>query len=165
MHTAAYWIEKLGLTGHIEGGFFRETYRSPLVLPADGLPVAFGAGRNSCTGIYFLLEQGGYSAFHRIKSDELWHFYTGDPLLVYAIDPAGNLTEHHLGNDPEQGEHFQALIPAGHWFAARVKGKGAWSLAGCTVSPGFDFADFELAVAEELVKQFPQYEALIRQLT
>ena len=163
--AADYWIQQLQLTEHIEGGAFREVYRSPLQVAAAALPASFGAQRNISTSIYFLLKHDQFSAFHRIKSDEGWHFYYGDPLLVYELEPTGILTEHLLGNDPEQGQQFQCTVKAGNWFASRVQLGGAYSLVGCTVSPGFDFADFELAEREQLSKEYPAYRDLIGQLT
>jgi hypothetical protein len=163
--AADYWIHHLQLTEHIEGGAFREVYRSPLQLPSSALPPSFGAARNSSTSIYFLLKDNQFSAFHRIKSDEGWHFYYGDPLIVYELENDGTLKEHLLGNDPEQGQQFQCTIKAGNWFASRVVKGGAYSLVGCTVSPGFDFADFELADRELLSKEFPAHQDLIGQLT
>jgi len=163
--SADYWIQRFQLTEHVEGGSFRELYRSPLKAPANALPPVFGDNRNFCTGIYFLLKQKQFSAFHRIQSDELWHFYYGDPLVVYELDTTGQLTEHHLGNNPEEGQEFQRTIKAGSWFASRVKEGGEYALVGCTVSPGFDFADFELANREALIKQYPQHRPLIEALT
>lgn len=161
--NAAFWIEHLQLHTHIEGGAFREIYRSPLKVSAAALPDTFTGERNYCTGIYFLLQQHQYSAFHRIQSDETWHFYDGDPLIIYEIDPGGTLTEHWLGNDPEKGCVFQCTISARNWFAAKVAPGGDFTLAGCTVSPGFDFADFELATAS-LASEYPEHAALIHAL-
>ena len=163
--AAAYWIEKLQLTRHIEGGAFREIYRSPLTIPRRSLPVLFQGERNISTSIYFLLEKEEFSAFHRIASDELWHFYFGDPLIVYDIDEKGQLTQHQLGNDPSGNETLQCLVKAGHWFGARLQQGGEYALVGCTVSPGFDFDDFALAHRATLIQQYPQHEALITSLT
>lgn len=163
-YPANYWVEKLQLTRHVEGGSFREIYRSPLICDLSDDP-AYGGKRNYSTSIYFLLEQGQFSAFHKISSDEVWHFYTGDPLLVYEIDHSGELTIHRLGNDPENGASFQCVIKAGHWFGSKVQDNGSYSLVGCTVSPGFDFQDFELAKREELIELYPRHATLIRQLT
>jgi uncharacterized protein len=163
--TAGYWIEKLQLTTHIEGGAFREVYRSAITAPVDILPDTFTGHRNFCTSIYFLLQQGQFSAFHRISSDEIWHFYYGDTLIVYEIDARGALTEHRLGSNFEAGESFQCVIAAGNWFASAVAPDAEYALVGCTVSPGFDFTDFELAKADELAKTFPQHEQLIRRLS
>ena len=163
--TAEYWINKLELATHIEGGAFREIYRSPVLAPLSALPGGFGGDRNFCTSIYFLLQQHQFSAFHKIKSDEVWHFYYGDALIVYEIDQQGKLIEHRLGCDPDNNETFQCVIAAGNWFAAHLAPGGEYTLAGCTVSPGFDFADFELAKQQELITSYPAHEQLIKELT
>lgn len=152
------------LLPHPEGGYFKETYRSTGSIAADALPAEFGGERNYSTAIYFLLEQGNFSAFHRIQSDELWHFYTGGPLHVYVIDGAGALEIIRLGNNPANGEVFQAVVPAGSWFASETAPGTDFSFVGCTVSPGFDFADFELAQANELAAIYPQHAALVNRL-
>ncbi len=163
--TAEYWINKLELATHIEGGAFKEIYRSPVLTPLSALPNGFTGDRNFCTSIYFLLQQHQFSAFHKIKSDEVWHFYYGDTLIVYEIDQQGHVIEHRLGCDPENNESFQCVIPAGNWFAARLAPGGEYALAGCTVSPGFDFTDFNLAKQEELIAAYPAHEQLIKELT
>ena len=163
--SAAYWVEKLQLTRHIEGGSFREIYRSSVMLTPPALPSNLTESRNLLTSIYFLLEKQQFSAFHRIKSDELWHFYAGDSLCLYEFLPSGQLKIHHLGSHPEQGDQFQCLITAGNWFAAQVKPGGEYTLAGCTVAPGFDFADFELADRKKLTQEYPQHEELISRYT
>ncbi len=163
--TATYWIEHLTLTRHPEGGYFREIYRSPEVIPKSCLPNRFGGERSFCTSIYFLLEGADFSAFHRLNGDELWHFYTGAPLTIYCIHSDGVLSQIFLGEDFESGELFQAVVPAGAWFAARVSREDAFALVGCTVAPGFDFSDFELGKRGELIDQFPQHRELIEQLT
>lgn len=163
--NAAYWIRQLQLTAHVEGGAFREVYRSELMISQTALPVFFQGNRNASTSIYFLLAGGQFSAFHRIASDELWHFYFGDPLLIYEIGHSGNLTIHKLGPDIEKGESFQAMVRAGSWFASIPAEGSEYALVGCTVAPGFDFADFELADRATLMKQYPQYAALIESLT
>lgn len=161
--TARYWIDRLSLIHHPEGGWFRETYRSAESLAACALPERFGGERSFCTAIYFLLEAGAFSAFHRIKSDEMWHAYAGDALKVHVIDPNGNYRAIRLGCDPERGESFQGVVPAGCWFAAETEGE--YSLVGCTVSPGFAFEDFEMAEREALVSRYPQHLQLITRLT
>jgi predicted cupin superfamily sugar epimerase len=163
--TADYWINRLQLSTHIEGGAFREIYRSAVTAVQASLPPAFPGDRSFCTSIYFLLQHRQFSAFHKIKSDEIWHFYYGDALIVYEITPQGELVQHRLGNDPDKGESFQCVITAGNWFAARVADAGEYALVGCTVSPGFDFADFELASQKELTDQFPQHAMVIKELT
>ncbi|TND09760.1 MAG: hypothetical protein FD123_884 [Bacteroidetes bacterium] len=150
---------------HPEGGYFRETYRSSETVAGTALPGRFGGERNFSTAIYFLLEAGNFSALHRIKSDEAWHFYAGDALDVIEIDEQGNLRVTSLGSDPEAGEIFQHIVPAGRWFGSRVKAGGSFSLVGCTVSPGFDFTDFEMAERKKLMEQFPQHALLIEDLT
>jgi predicted cupin superfamily sugar epimerase len=162
---AAYWIDRLELTEHIEGGAFREIYRSALTVPRKSLPILFQGDRNVATSIYFLLAEGQFSAFHRIASDECWHFYYGDPLLIYEIGHTGALTIHRLGQDIEAGEHFQAVVKAGSWFASAPAAGTEYALVGCTVSPGFDFADFELADRAELSRQYPEHADLIGTLT
>ena len=162
---AGYWIQKLQLTRHIEGGSYCRTYSSDLVFPQKQLPSGFHGARPAATAIYFLLEEGQFSAMHRIASDELWHFYYGDPLLIYEINPEGVLTTHRLGNHPENDEHFQCLVKAGSWFGSKTKDGGNYALVGCTVAPGFDFDDFELAERNALLQLYPQHRDIIEMLT
>jgi uncharacterized protein len=196
IQTVGYWIDKLALQPHPEGGYYRQTYRADLVLPKAGLPREFSGPRPASTAIYFLLDQNNFSAFHRLRSDELWHFYLGAPLLVHVIDDNGSYSVIRLGANPGAGEVFQAVVKAGCWFAselapeiaqtdvAREKAAGKekrvfaktttsrqssdrqrFALAGCTVAPGFDFEDFELAKRAQLVALYPQHQALITRLT
>ena len=140
-------IEALGLEPHPEGGLYRETYRS------------------SSTGIYFLLPAGEFSAFHRLRaSDEIWHHYVGDPVELDTIDQDGVHRVTILGPDLERGERPQAIVPAGTLQAAAVRGD-TFALCGCTVTPAFDFADFELPTRDELLAAFPSLEAVIQQRT
>lgn len=157
MNSAAYWIEKLGLQKHPEGGWFAEVYRSEGIIPET----AFSAQRNFSTSIYFLLEGNDFSAFHRIKSDELWHFYSGCSVKIYAINSEGKLVVHKIGD----GNSFQTVIKVGEWFAAKPDDENSFSLVGCTVSPGFDFADFEMAKRSSLLAQFPQHSQLIKEFS
>ena len=122
--TATGYINALELLRHPEGGWFRESYRSTEQFAADCLPQRFGGSRSLSTAIYFLLEQGDFSALHRIKSDELWHFYHGSALIIHTISPDGNYQQLSLGPDLAAGEHFQVMAPAGYWFGAELKGKG-----------------------------------------
>ena len=167
MRDAQYWIDHLHLQAHPEGGFFAEVYRSTEEIPAAGLPDRYGAPRRMGTSIYFLLRGDRFSAFHRIKSDEGWHYYTGThPVELLVLSPEGELRTHWLGPEFEAGQRFQAVVPAGHWFAARVGHTEAdYALVGCTVAPGFDFADFELADRQALQAAFPQHEGVIEALT
>ena len=164
-YSAAYWREQLKLESHVEGGSFRETYRSEWVLDLATLPAGMNGSRNASTCIYFLLEEGQFSAFHRIAADEIWHFYDGHTLTIYEIAPGGKLLAHKLGRDVSNGESLQVIIPAGNWFAARVEAPGEYALAGCTVAPGFDFADFELAEKAPLQAAYPDHAVLIDTLT
>ena len=164
-HDAQYWIDHLGLVPHPEGGFYRETYRSEELVDAAALPDRFDGSRSYSTAIYFLLRGHEYSALHRIASDELWHFCTGTPLTIHTIDSAARYGRIHLGSDPEQGQVFQAVVSAGTWFGAIVDDPDAYALVGCTVAPGFDFADFQLASRSALVTQYPQHRAVIQRLT
>lgn len=163
LRTAGYWKERFDLVSHVEGGAFREVYRSDLLLPTDVLTPAHHGNRNAMTSIYFLLEHGEFSAFHRIASDELWHYYDGGNLCIYEIAPDGLLTKHLLGLDGSAAPF--ALIKAGSWFGSRVEEEGSFTLCGCTVAPGFDFADFELAKRGQLQEKYPQYTDLISSLT
>ncbi len=163
--TPAYWIEKLKLRPHPEGGYYRQTYRADLVLPRESLPHDFTGPRAASTAIYFLLEGGNFSAFHRLRSDELWHFCVGAPLTVHMIDERGKYSELLLGNDPEAGQSLQGVVRAGSWFASEVRDGKSFALVGCTVSPGFEFEDFELAKREELSGLYPQHRELIQKLT
>ncbi len=159
VNNASYYAARLQLTPHPEGGYFKETYRAESVLTT-------AAGeRNVSTAIYFLLENDNFSAFHRIKSDEAWHFYDGDPLTVYIIQADGRLQEIHLGLDLVAGQVPQAVVPANCWFASRVSPGGQFSLVGCTVAPGFDFADFEMAKRKALINEFPSLSDVITSLT
>ena len=162
--TAQSYIESLQMQPHPEGGFFRESYRSEqtMEVPAPG---GGTQQRNVCTAIYFLLEAGNFSAFHRIKSDEIWHFYAGQALEVLELLPSGELRCTRLGPDILRGELPQYVVPANTWFASRVADGGTFSLVGCTVAPGFDFADFQLARRQELLEIFPQHRQIITELT
>lgn len=157
-------VERLGLAPHPEGGFFRETFRSALAVAHPLVPAGEGAWRAAGTAIYFLLPAGDFSAFHRVRSDETWHFYAGDPLELQLIHPGGAHQRRLLAGDLAVAEPA-TTVEAGCWQAARVAAGGAWSLGGCTVAPGFDFADFEMPSAGDLLALFPQHADLIRQLS
>ncbi len=163
--SAEFWIKHLNLSKHIEGGYFSEVYRSLVSFDKKALPKEFSGNRSASTHIYFLLEKGQFSAFHCIRSDELWHFYAGDPLIVYEIEQNGTLTKHLLGNDPQSGQSLFCIIKAGNWFASKVAEGSEYSLVGCTVSPGFDFADFELAEKDALIKKYPTHGEWIKMLS
>ncbi|MBZ4211628.1 MAG: cupin domain-containing protein [Rhodoferax sp.] len=162
--TAQSYIQALQLQPHPEGGFFSESYRSAQTM-ALSAPGGGTQQRNVCTAIYFLLEAGNFSAFHRIQSDEIWHFYAGQALEVLELLPDGQLCCTRLGSDVLRGEIPQYVVPANTWFASRVAEGGTFSLVGCTVAPGFDFADFRLARRQELLEIFPQHRPVITELT
>lgn len=153
-------IAFLQLQPHPEGGFYRETYRSSLVIPSNVLPERYKGSRCVCTAIYYLLTAGEVSALHRVASDEIWHFYAGDPLELLILE-GEKVKLMRLGNDLISGEIPQILVPAGAWQGAKVIEGGRWSLIGCTVAPGFEFEDFELA-PPDLPDKFPKYRDLIR---
>ena len=165
MKNIKYWIEKLNLEPHPEGGFYREEYRSEEIFPTEALPDRFNGARSFSTAIYFLLPHDSFSAFHRIKQDELWHFYYGSSLKIHVIAPDGHYSVIHLGIDPEQGEKPQAVVKAGCYFAAETKCNNAYALTGCTVAPGFDFDDFEMPGRKELTDIFPNQSDIIKRLT
>ena len=157
-------IKSLNLKKHPEGGYFSETYRSNETLEKD-LHERFSCKHSLYTSIYFLLSENDFSAFHVLKSDEIWHFYKGTTLDIHIIDAKGNLDTISLGKDFKEGEHFQYLIKAGNFFAAEVRDKTSFALVGCTVSPGFEYSDFELCKKEFLIENFPQHKDLIKRLT
>lgn len=158
-------IEHYGMQAHPEGGYFKETYRAAETIKKGALPRRFGGNRSFSTAIYFLLEQDNFSAFHRIKSDECWHFYAGGTLLIYIINTEAKLQVVKLGNNVLNGETFQHVVPAGCWFASIPAASTDYSLVGCTVAPGFDFADFELAEREALKRRLPMFSGIIDMLT
>jgi len=172
---APYWIQKLRLEPHPEGGYYRQTYQADLRLAKEALPSQFKGSRSASTAIYFLLEGENFSAFHRLQSDELWHFYVGEALLVHVIEPDGRYSQIRLGSDLEAGEVLQVVVKAGCWFAShlfasqpvasQLRDRKPFALVGCTVAPGFDFDDFELATRAELVQRYPQHRELIEELT
>jgi len=159
-HDVEILVKRLGLLPHPEGGFYRETFRAPLVL--DGLP--HGGPRNASTAIYFLLPAGTFSAFHCVRSDEVWHHYDGDPVALHVIGEGGACSVLRLGRDLESGAAPQAIVPAGAWQAAEPLGD-RYALCGCTVAPGFDFADFEMAERAALTARFPSLADLVSRLT
>jgi predicted cupin superfamily sugar epimerase len=121
--------------------------------------------RSASTAIYYLLCDGAHSAWHRIKSDEVWHFYAGEPLHVHVLDESGVLVTHRLGNAlTHRDTVFQAVVPAGLWFAAECADPATFALVGCTVAPGFEFSEFELADVDALKAQYPQHAAHIERL-
>ncbi|TWO31680.1 cupin domain-containing protein [Seonamhaeicola sediminis] len=158
-------VNILDMQPHPEGGFFKETYRSKGLIREKDLNDYINGKRNYCTGIYFLLTSDSFSAFHRINQDEMWHFYKGTPLKLHIISEKGNYSNVIVGNNLEKGEVPQFTVNARDWFASEVVDNGDYALVGCTVSPGFDFRDFELANRETLISKFPQHSEIITKLT
>jgi predicted cupin superfamily sugar epimerase len=161
---ASYWVAHLGLRPHPEGGYFREVYRCSEGIAQSALPQRFSGDRSFCTSIFYLLEKGDFSAFHRIKSDETWHFYAGGALEVVMLSHGG-VTTVTLGHDIALGQQLQYTVPAEVWFASRPPPGTLFSLVGCMVSPGFDFADFEMASRTQLIEEFPFAQETVKELT
>jgi len=160
-------IDRLGLIPHPEGGWFRQTYTSTEWIPESHLPDYEGR-RHYATSIYFLLDRVNFSAFHRLKSEELWFHHAGDPLDIHVIHPEGRLETLKigpLGTGLSDDFEPQALVPGNTWFASGVSEGGTWSLVGCVVVPGFDFRDFELANRHELLLEYPEYSDMIESFT
>lgn len=148
-------IKKFDMQAHPEGGYFVETYRSKL-----SVDTAKGK-RSASTAIYFLITKDSISHLHRLRSDEGWHFHTGDPLKVIEIDSEGKLIETIMGTDIENGQVMQHFVPAGHWFGSTSLGE--YSFVGCTVSPGFDFEDFEMAKKSDMINVYPDLKKILKE--
>ena len=160
-----YWVSKLGLLRHPEGGYFKEVYRSPEMISDLELSVQFTDKRNLATSIYFLLTSNDVSHFHRLNADELWYYHTGSSLTIFMVDRQGVLKELKLGLNLEQGELPQVVIPSGTIFGALVNDPDTFSLVSCMVAQGFDFRDFELLSRESLLQEYPQHEEIVLKLT
>ena len=166
MADSTYWIKKLNLSPHPEGGFFRECYRSDETIPREALPHRYSDRRVFFTSIYYLLESHQISRLHRLKSDELWHFYTGSPLTIHVFKNDGNLYNSFiLGPDPGNKHIYQQIIHRGNWFGASVNESDSFTLVGCVVAPGFEFDDFEKGNRDELLSKYPDYADIIERLT
>ncbi|MEM6632980.1 MAG: cupin domain-containing protein [Bacteroidota bacterium] len=159
------WINSLQLQAHPEGGYYKETYKSAEFIPQGGLPARFPGPRSFSTAIYFLLQGADFSAFHRLKADEVWHFYAGTTLRIHQISSEGEYEQKDLGILSGTSVAPQAVVHAGTWFGAEVLDKTSYALVGCTMAPGFDFADFEMPSRAELLGLFPKYQEVILRLT
>ncbi len=162
---AQFWIDHLGLQHHPEGGYFKESFRSAYAIQGAAIGDRYEGNRVHSTAIYFLVTADRASRLHRLQTDEIWHFYAGDSLEICCIDPAGVLEIKRLGSDIGKGDALQVLVPAGVWFGARVQAGSEYVLCGCTMAPGFEFADFEMGDRKALLKQFPQLEAIVIELS
>jgi predicted cupin superfamily sugar epimerase len=163
--SAAAWIERLGLEPHPEGGWFAETYRSPGEIGEASLGEGFDGPRPYSTAIYFLLDGAGFSALHRLRADEVWHHYDGAGVTLHLLEDDGTLRVLALDRRGAGEARPQVTVPAGVWFGAAVDDPESYALVGCTMSPGFDFRDFELGRREDLVRRFPEHRDVIERLT
>lgn len=157
--NASYWINRLQLQPHPEGGYYREVYRSAIQVGREGESNI----KQACTTIYYLLAGEDHSAFHRLKSDEIWYFHKGQPLHIHVIDQMGKLITHEL-SDTATGE-LSVVIPPNVWFGAELPGKSGFTLVSCAVAPGFDFAEFEMADTKTLAAECPQHQDIIVKLS
>jgi predicted cupin superfamily sugar epimerase len=168
MQTVEEIVALLGLEPlQIEGGLFRQTYVAADVLAADSLPERYGRTKSVCTAIYYLLtdKPNSFSALHRLPTDEIYHFYLGDPVEMLLLYPDGHSEIIWLGHDLSSGEEVQFVVPAGTWQGSRVAEGGDFSLMGTTMAPGFDAGDYEAGLASELEMDYPDRAELIRRLT
>lgn len=162
--NAHYWVSKLGMLPHPEGGYYKRTFESEERTSDKELTSDFEGQRRLYTSIYFLLTSNDVSHFHRLKSDELWYYHAGSSLTIHVIDENGDYKEIKLGMDLDNGEVPQALVPKNSIFGSSVSADDACSLVGCMVSPGFEFQDFELFTQAELLTTYPQHEEIIMKL-
>jgi predicted cupin superfamily sugar epimerase len=166
MVTADALIRLLQLAPHPkEGGFFRETYRAAEQLAAAAFEPRYGAARSVSTAIYYLLTPGTFSALHRLQSDEVFHFYLGGPVRMLQLWPDGTGRTVVLGPDLERGHAVQVVVPRSVWQGSVLEPGGEYALLGCTVAPGFDYADYEGGRRAKLTAQYPQFADLIKRLT
>lgn len=167
MRKAEYWIKRLELEPHPEGGFFRETYRSRQTYDF-GANAPFRGARNHATAIYYLLKAGERSRLHSIHSDELWFYHAGSPLAVHVFPLEDTPFSFMLGCNPDNDETPQATVPAESWFGACLDPEKAaeddYSLVSCVVAPGFDFRDFAFAPKASLLERYPAFSSIIHRL-
>jgi uncharacterized protein len=149
----------------VEGGYFAETYRSQSTLNGSALPTGYSGERAVSTAIYYMLTPDTFSALHRLRGDEVYHFYLGDPVEMLQLKPGGTGEAVLLGQDIAAGMRLQHVVPGGTWQGARLAPGGKFVLLGTTVAPGFDLQDYESGDRSELIAQYPQYSALITWLT
>ncbi len=165
MQNADYWIQRLNLQKHREGGYFIRKYQSPIILVEDFLPKEYSGARYCSTAIYFLLPGSEVSVFHRLLSDEIWFFHAGSSATIHLIDSDGYFLTKKIGLNLEENEDPMVHIPANSWFAAEVNNPDEYTLVSCTVSPGFEYSDFELAKRIDLLKSYPNYTEIIQRFT
>ncbi len=168
MPSARQIIEALGLRPHpIEGGFFRETYRSAGSIPSAGLPAGYRteSARPFGTAIYYLLTADTFSEMHRLPTEEVFHLYLGGPVRMLQLLPDGGGREVLIGSDILAGQQPQVIVPPGVWQGSRLEPGVEFALLGATMAPGFDYADYEQGRRKDLTEQYPEYAPLIRSLT
>jgi predicted cupin superfamily sugar epimerase len=165
--TADEVKQHLNLTPHPrEGGWFVRTYESPELLPETAFTDArYPSPRRTATAIFYLLEPDTFSEMHRLRSDEIFHFYLGDPVEMLQLHPSGHAERLILGNDLLANHHLQTVVPRHVWQGSRLLPGGKWALLGCTVSPGFEYEDYDSTPAEPLIAQWPDHQRLITALT
>jgi predicted cupin superfamily sugar epimerase len=148
-----------------EGGYFRETYRATETMAAPHLPSRYQGQRCHSTAIYYLLTPTTFSALHRLQSDEIFHFYSGDPVRMLQLQPDGTGRTVLLGRDVLQGQSPQVIVPCGVWQGSLLEPGGAYALLGCTVAPGFEYADYETGRRDELLRAYPAFGGWINKLS
>ncbi len=149
----------------LEGGFFRETYRSRWMIPGEHLPDGMPGQRSIGTAIYYMITPESFSTLHRLPGSEIFHFYLGDPVVMLQLHPDGESQTVTLGQDLVAGHQPQVVVRGGVWQGCRLTPSGKWALMGTTMSPGFDYADYETGVRDELIAQFPGVAEMIREYT
>lgn len=155
-------VKLFGMLPHPEGGYYREVYRSAEIIKKDLLPERYKEDRAFSTSIYYMLAGEQVSHFHKLKSDEIWHFYLGSHLIIHILDLNSGYKKIKVGNNLTNGEIPQLVIQKEKYFAAEVSDKNSFGLIGCTVSPGFDFNDFEFGQEAILLNSFPDHIELIK---
>ncbi|AQQ70783.1 hypothetical protein SMSP2_01144 [Limihaloglobus sulfuriphilus] len=163
--TAKDIIQRFKLQAHPEGGYFTETYRSGLAFDNPAVKNTYKTQHCAGTAIYYLLTSGTFSAMHRVASDEIFHFYLGDAVEMLQLLPDGSGKNISIGTDINTGQQPQVLVPAGSWQGCRLAEGGKFALMGCTVAPGFEFEDFQMADREQLIRKYPDFKKDILQLT
>ena len=153
------------MTRHPEGGHFKQSYRCVETIRKKDLPKRFNGDRRISSAIYYLLEAGDFSVFHRLRQDELWHFYHGSPLTIHVINESGDYFKIRLGVDINNGELPQAVVKAGWLFGATIDDSRHYALVGCTAAPGFEYGDFEMPSRAHLLTLYPQHKQIIEKLT
>lgn len=162
---ASEYIEALNMQKHIEGGYFCETFRSQYSVLSDNLLDRFSGKRTLMTSIYFLLEGKDISKLHKVRGDEIWFFHDGSPAIIEILNTNGSIDRMVLGTDVKSGQLPQIIIPADTWFTAKIAVENSFILLACTVAPGFEYDDFELAKPEKLLVEFPHLKEFILKTT